>query len=376
MTKSKIRRRSAPMMTILLIVAILTVSACSPSQSKMVTIGMLNLSTALQPALDGFKARMTELGYIEGKTVRYVYEGPTGTVDKLKPAAEALMGPEIDLIVAISTPGIATLKELTKGTSKQVIFIAIFDPLSSGFVSSYSQPGGNLTGSRGGIVEPKRLDWFLRVAPKVKKLYAPFSPNDGSSKLAREMNVKAAERLGVEFIFKEVADPAAITEAAQNIPADADAIYILPDSQVVARVNDFIAAALARKIPLTAPNAPHAKSGALLSYGFDFVAAGRQAARQADQMLKGVKAADLPVETAEFFLSINVATADAIGLGISDDLLQQADTIYRELPPPPTAAATQSATQASTQAATVAATQAMSDASSTAATPEATKDGF
>src|SRR5258705_4669712 len=95
-----------------LIIAVLLISAaCNPSPSKMVTIGMLNLSPALEPGLTGFKERMTELGYIEGQNIRYVYQGPTGTVDKLKPAAQALMGPEIDLIVAISTPGIAILKE-------------------------------------------------------------------------------------------------------------------------------------------------------------------------------------------------------------------------------------------------------------------------
>jgi putative ABC transport system substrate-binding protein len=316
----------------LFVIISMTAAACGTNQSKMVTIGMLNLSTALQPALDGFKAGMVDLGYIEGKNVRYVYAGPTGTVDKLKPAAEDLMSQDLDLIVAISTPGIAVLKDLTKGTDKQVIFIAIFDPLSSGFVSSYSRPGGNLTGSRGGIVEPKRLDWFLRVAPNVKKLYAPYSPNDGSSKLAREMDTAAAAKLGVTFVFKEVANPDAITEAAQNIPPDVDGIYILPDSQVVARVDDFIKAAIKHKLPLTSPNAPHVQSGALLSYGFSFEAAGRQAARQADQMLKGVTAADMPVETAEFFLSINTATADAIGLNIPDETLQQADTIFRALP--------------------------------------------
>src|SRR5258708_25205285 len=262
MSIPRIRRRPTIILTFLLIVTIV-LAGCSTSQPHMITIGMLNLSTALQPALDGFKAGMTELGYVEGQRVRYVYAGPTGTVDKLKPAAEALLAPDIDLIVAISTPGIATLQKVTKGTNKQVIFIAIFDPITSGFVANYSQPGGNLTGSRGGVVEPKRLDWFLRVVPKVKKLYAPYSPNDGSSKLARDMNTNAASKLGVEFIFKEVASPDAISKAAQDIPPDADAIYILTDSQVVAHINEFIASDLAHKLPLSAPNSDHMPARAL-----------------------------------------------------------------------------------------------------------------
>jgi putative ABC transport system substrate-binding protein len=56
---------------------------------------------------------------------------------------------------------------------------------------------------------------------------------------------------------------------------------------------------------------------------------GVQAARLADQILKGIKPADLPVETTEFFLAINLKEARAINLTIPDSILSQADTIYR-----------------------------------------------
>jgi len=338
---------------------------------------MLNLSTALDSVLDNFKIRMKELGYVEGQNIRYVYAGPAGTPDKLPAQAQALMGPEIDLIVAVSTPAVATLKTVTAGTNKRVIFINIFDPIASKFVDSLSHPGGNLTGSRWGVAETKRLEWFVKLAPNVHRLYAPYSPNDGSSKLARDLGQKAAAKLGVQFIFKEVADPTQITQAAHDVPADADAIYLLPDNLMVSKINDFVQSALDHKLPLAAPNSPHVQLGALFSYGFDFNASGRQAARLADQILKGVSPADLPVETTEFFLTVNVATAKAIGLSISDDLLQQADQLYRAIPPAPTAQAP-SGTQAATQpAATQAPTQASTaTAPDKLATPAATKEAI
>ncbi len=73
-----------------------------------------------------------------------------------------------------------------------------------------------------------------------------------------------------------------------------------------------------------------AEAGALIGYGPEFYAMGEQVARIADQILEGVQLSDLPVETAEFFLSINLQTADAIGIDISEEILGQADNIIRE----------------------------------------------
>ena len=71
------------------------------------------------------------------------------------------------------------------------------------------------------------------------------------------------------------------------------------------------------------------KAGLLTSYGMEQVSSGKQAARLADQIFQGAKPADLPVETAEFYLAINLRTAEAIGLQIPDEILSQADIIIR-----------------------------------------------
>jgi putative ABC transport system substrate-binding protein len=326
--KSKLLYRSG----LLVLLVALTMTACAPESPRVITIGLLNLTPLLDSYLAAFRTRMTQLGYVEGVNVRYVYNGPAGSVDKLKPAAEALMRPDIDLIVVISTPAVTTMKQVAAGTDKQIIFMNIFDPISSGIVSNMSRPGGNMTGIRSGGAETKRLEWFVRVAPNIKRLYAPFTPNDGSSKLARELGVKNAAKLGVEFLFKQVNTTAEIIEAAKNIPPEADAIYILPDSQVAAQIDYFIESSLRLKLPMSAFNADSVANGTLISYNFDPTASGYQAARIADQFLKGVKTGDLPVETTEFYLSINLATARLLGLNIRDSVLSQADYIFYSIP--------------------------------------------
>jgi putative ABC transport system substrate-binding protein len=101
------------------------------------------------------------------------------------------------------------------------------------------------------------------------------------------------------------------------------------DSLVAARVDDFAAAAIARQLPLCTPTDGQVARGALMSYSFGLIPLGRQAAHLAEQIFKGASPTTLPVETAEFFLSINLKTAEAIGLFIPDDIVRIADTVIR-----------------------------------------------
>jgi ABC-type uncharacterized transport system substrate-binding protein len=76
-------------------------------------------------------------------------------------------------------------------------------------------------------------------------------------------------------------------------------------------------------------NVGRVTDGALYTYAMKLDLGGIQAAGLADQILQGVKPADLPVEMTEFFLAINLQEAQVIGIDIPDDILSQADTIIR-----------------------------------------------
>jgi putative ABC transport system substrate-binding protein len=67
----------------------------------------------------------------------------------------------------------------------------------------------------------------------------------------------------------------------------------------------------------------------MTSLGHDNIPLGRQAAGLADQILSGIKPANLPVESAELFLSVNLNTANTIGLDIPDEILDAADIVAR-----------------------------------------------
>jgi putative ABC transport system substrate-binding protein len=272
---------------------------------------------------------LTELGYVEGKNITYIYEGPVST-DKLDAVAQGLVKAKVDLILAISTPATKAAQQATAGTDIPVVFIPVTDPVGAGIVASLTEPGGNLTGVTYTTQEGRRLEWLLQVAPTIKQLYIVYNPKDQSPVLALKMVSETAAKLGIELITREASTPEEIKAAFKDTPKEADAIFILPDSVVYAQKADWLKLAMERKLPTSGPNVTTVNDGVLTAYGADLgVAAKQQAAPLANQILQGAKPADLPVEMADYFSAINLKTAEAIGLDIPDTILRQADIVIR-----------------------------------------------
>jgi hypothetical protein len=147
----------------------------------------------------------------------------------------------------------------------------------------------------------------------IPKIAARTGPGDGA---------QCGYDAGVELIPCEVSTAEEVAAAFENIPEDADAIFFLPDRLLNERIGDWLEIAIELKLPTSGPNPMAVADGHLTAYGIDLVASARQeAARLADQILQGIKPADLPVETAEFYTAINLNTAKTIDLDISDEIL-------------------------------------------------------
>ena len=114
---------------LLVLVISLLLIACQDEQSKTFTIGVVNLSPTLNPSLDGFKAGMAALGYVEGENVTYIYDGPTGSIEALQPEVEKLLDAKIDLIFSLSTPAALKAKQAVEGTDIPVVFAPVSDPV-------------------------------------------------------------------------------------------------------------------------------------------------------------------------------------------------------------------------------------------------------
>lgn len=305
-------------------------AACTAPKERTYTVGVLNVVPDFDQILDGFKQGMAAQGYVEGKNIRYVYGGATTDLKKLPGVAQGLVASKVDLILSMTTPATLAARQATAGTGLHVVFAGVTDPVGAGVVESLRHPGGNITGVVFGSQEQRRLEWLVRIAPRIRRIYVPFNPRDKSPVLALKAVEGAAAKLRVELLTREVSEPEALQDAIVHIPPTADAVFLLPDSFVSTRLPDLVTAATTRKLPVSGANISVVKrNDVLTSFGFDQQLSGKQAARLADQILKGANPADLPVEVVEFYLAINLRAAGAIGLAIPDEILRQADVIVR-----------------------------------------------
>lgn len=314
---------------IFVIITGLVLTACDgvTQAQETYTIGIVNYVPTLDSVIEGFKAGMAELGYVEGQNVTYIYHGvlknDPQVIDR---EVKNLLDQKVNLFLTMGNPTTLVAKKVVEGTDIPVVFAPFVNPLGEGVVASLSHPGGSLTGVQSLNNAPKALEWLLRIVPGTKKVYVFYHPVDETSVTIIKPLPDAASQLGVEVVPVEAHSPEEVMAAIKTLPKDA-AILFIPAPSLASGLSDIKKLAIELGIRAGGYNDPG--DDLVFGYTTDRAAQGKQAARLVDQILKGVKPGDLPVETAESFLNINLKTTQAIGLNIPDDLLRQADTIIR-----------------------------------------------
>ena len=289
---------------LLLLLILIFVAGCG-SEDNSLTIGVVNSSPVAGSVFEGFKAGMAELGYKEGVDVDYVYDGVGQTLAGLEDVVRGFVLQEVDLVFAITTNGALAARRGTEDTGLPAVFSLVYDPVGSGIVESLPRPGGNVTGIRVGDFVPKELEWLLQLAPDTRRLFVPHNPSDSASVQGLLSLKKAAEQFDVELMVQDVETSGQVRAVTSAIPKDADAIFLLPDGLMASHVADFAEAGRTGNLPTASVTRPQAEAGILVTYGPDLTQVGHQAARLADKVIQGIPPADLPVETSDYFLTIN-----------------------------------------------------------------------
>ena len=291
------------------------------------TVGVLNSAPYMSVMVVNFQAGLAQMGYIEGQNVTYIYDADV-TPDTLSEAAEALVKADVDIIMATGVE--ETLAAQAVAGDIPIIFGSSNDPVADGLVEDLRNPGKHTTGVRSGGFNQRRLQLLAELNPtEIRKIYVLYSPfADDPGEMRAELGAVASS-LGVDLIMAEVTHPQSLQEAIQSMPEDTDALFIGSYS-VLAYEEAVMQAAIEHKLPTSTPVVDLDASGPLMGYGADAPAIGNQVARLADQILKGTDATEVPVEDAQYFMTLNLTAAEAIDFEIPEKLLEQADNIIRE----------------------------------------------
>ena len=210
----------------------LTASA-QRSGGKIVTIGILAIEP--WPPINTFRQALNDLGYIEGKNVRFEYRYAKGRNERFPELANELVGLNVDVILTWSTDAVLAAKQAT--TTIPIVMGTIGDPLGIGIVTNLAHPGANVTGcsSRAAELESKRLQLLKEVVPGLSRVAILFNPTNRYMPLALQSARQGAQMLDASLAVYEVHDTVTLDAAFVTLTKDRpDALMVPADPFLVA----------------------------------------------------------------------------------------------------------------------------------------------
>ena len=303
--------------------------------AKTYHIGVLVRGSGYDPAVAGFKSRMDELGYHEGKNITYDVQFISDK-NQLPVAVRKFVENGVDLIHTYSSPATEAASAETKNLPHPipVVFGSVGDPLLIPGVQSISHPGGNITGvaSLSTDLTSQRLQLLKEFDPTIKRVAMPHTALDAGDPAANksvEIAKATAEKLGITltlFPVKSKDDNAVV--AAKILHKDFDGMIVGGDSLIWGSIDVYIKQAISQKIPFSVFSRSQVEAGALFGLGPDFAVSGRQSADIANKILRGGNPGDISVQIPEkLILVVNKDTARAMGITFSDSFLKNADIV-------------------------------------------------
>jgi len=205
------------------------------------------------------------------------------------------------------------------------------DPVAAGLVESFNRPRGNATGFTllTNLMEPKRLGLLREVAPGVAVVGALVNRNFPPSARQLQQIEEAARTVGQRIIVGNASTDAELDAGfASFVREGVGALLVAADPFFDTRRERIVAFAAQRRLPAIYQFREYAVAGGLLVYGVSITEGYRQFGLYTANILKGAKPADLPVQQAtKFEMIINLKTAKALNIQISDNLLSLADEV-------------------------------------------------
>jgi putative ABC transport system substrate-binding protein len=309
-------------------------AARAQQREQMRRVGVLLPAAAddpeFQARVGAFQQSLALLGWSIGRNVRIETRWATTNAVEVRRHAAELVALAPDVILAHGSTAGGPLLQATR--TVPIVLAAVADPVGAGFVKSLGRPGGNATGfiSYEYSLSGKWLELLKEIAPGVTRVAVLRDPTQGSGTSLFAAIQTVAPSLRVEVSPVNLRDVGEVERAVEALARSPNGGLIVPSGGGAATLRrDLIVTLAARhKVPAVYYERYFVAAGGLVSYGSNFIELYRQAAGYVDRILKGEKAADLPVQAPTRYETVlNLKTAKAIGLTVPDSVLARADEV-------------------------------------------------
>jgi putative tryptophan/tyrosine transport system substrate-binding protein len=280
--------------------------------------------------VDAFELGLRELGYVNGQNIMVEYRYGEGRVDRLPALVDELLRVGVDVFLAASPFVIRAARQAT-GTVPIVGIDLETDPMEAGWVKSFAKPGGNLTGFFLDIPElgGKQLQLLAETVPRLQRVAVLWDARIASSQFKATESAARRTKFGLQSLaFRGPEEFVGAFEAARN--QQAQALLLLTSPSVFIHQKRLADLALQYRLPTISIFPQFVSAGGLMGYGPNLPDLFRRAADYVDRILKGARAADLPIQRpAVFKLAVNLKTAKVLGITIPESLLVRADEVIQ-----------------------------------------------
>ena len=293
-------------------------------RSATAVIGVLSPEGPKTGNVNGLVQGLRELGYVEGRNVRFEYRWAEGRFDHLPELAADLVRLQVDVIVAFVTQAAEVAKKQT--STIPIVMVGVSDPVGAGLAASLARPGGNVTGtsSLAAALVGKQLELLKLVAPNNTGVATIFNPTNVTFQALQVKEAKAASQtLGLQLRFLEVRAPTEFEAAFGTVVQEKiGALLILIDPLFIANSKALAELSMKSRLITMTGYRTFAEAGALMSYGPNYFDSYKAAAPYVDKILKGDKPAELPIDqSSRFEFVVNMKTAKLLGVEIPASVL-------------------------------------------------------
>ncbi len=292
-------------------------------------VGVLVSGAPGHPFAEAFRRGLVALGYKEGESILVEYRYTEGRSDRAAELAAELVKLDVSIIVAHLTPAVKAAMAATR--SIPIVMAPAGAPLQTGFVASLARPGGNVTGlsAMDAEIGGKRLQLLREIVSDlscVGVLASTVATDPYSVPYVADMRV-AADAASVKLAPVMIDGVGDFDSAFQTMVKEgAQAVVVQPLFDPARAA--LLAIADRHRLPVMSASRETTAAGGLISLSANFLVLYERAAFHVDRILKGAQPAELPVgQPTTFEIAINLKTAKALGLTLSQMLLAQADTV-------------------------------------------------
>jgi len=280
-------------------------------------------------SLKVWREAMRQQGWVEGQNLVIDLWWAEGSAEKLKALVPQILARNPEVIVATTGPAVRPFVDAQ--VAVPVVFAFSADPVQGKVVNSWARPGVNRTGVSYFSLElvPKRMQLIKEMLPRTRRLAVVGWPPHAGELLELDAARQAAQQQGLTLDYWGAHTGAEVDAALAAIDGwKPDALLVFAGVVASSHADRFAAWSLRRRVPTVGAWASFAEAGNLMAYGPVIAEAQARLAVFVDRILKGGKAAEIPVELpARIEMVLNLKTARAIGVDIPPTVMQRADRV-------------------------------------------------